>query len=65
MDMTDPSRTTSAEDKFRSSLQDVSVLLQRLGPLCQTLDDLHEMVQLALEKDHQLRLLMQVVLAKR
>ena len=60
-----PNATTPVEEKFRGSLSDVAVVLAKLSPLCQSVEELTAMVQLALENDGQLRVLQAVVMGKK
>ncbi len=57
----DPAKL-SPEDSFRSSLEDVLTITEKLAFLCQNMDELNGMLKLALDNDAQLRLLMQQVL---
>lgn len=46
------------EASFRSSLQDVIEVAKRLSPHCESVDDLVELLELALTNDGQLRFVM-------
>lgn len=46
------------EGRFRESLQDVVVVLERLAPLCATPEEMLALIKLGLESDAQLRLLL-------
>lgn len=63
--MNEVSKQTELEDNYRSSLQDVIVVAQKLSPYCKTVDELLSMVQLALENDGQLRLLITITTQKK
>lgn len=52
----------SVEQNFRSGLEDVAAIVQRLEPYCQTTAELAEMIELAKRNDGQLRILMEKVL---
>lgn len=47
---------------FRSSLEDVITIAEKLTPLCETVSDLVGMVRLATENDGQLKLLYELVM---
>ena len=47
-----------ALEKFRGSLKDVTVILEKFSPLCRTPDELLGLVESALLNDGVLRLLM-------
>jgi hypothetical protein len=49
---------------FRDSLQDLIVIVEKLSPYCQNIEDLVGMAQLALENDAQVRVLMKLVAGK-
>ena len=49
---------------FRESLKDLIVIVEKLAPYCQNIEDLVGMAQLALDNDGQLRLLMKQVTSK-
>ena len=53
--------TEETEASFRSSLEDVVTITEKLSPYCRTVEDLLGMVRLALENDGQLHLLMGLV----
>lgn len=55
----------SQEDKFRSSLEDVAVIVRKLSAVCLTPEEMAQMVELAQTNDGQLRVLMLMVQAKR
>ena len=63
--MNEVSKQTELEGNYRSSLQDVIVVAQKLSPYCKTVDELLSMVQLALENDGQLRLLITITTQKK
>lgn len=48
---------TTLEDKVRESFRETIVVLERLSPLCNTVDELRDMLQLALTNEGQLTLL--------
>ena len=48
---------TTLEDKVRESFRENIVVLERLSPLCNTVDELRDMLQLALTNEGQLTLL--------
>lgn len=54
------SQTTTPEQSFRSSLEDVVVVLEKLSPFATSPEELAGMVRLALENEGQLRLLFQI-----
>lgn len=49
----------TAEEVFRSSLEDVIAISEKLSPICESVDDLIGIAKLALDNAGQLRLLMQ------
>lgn len=51
----------SQEEQFRSALQDVVAIGEKLSPYCKSVEELTGMVELALLNDAQLRLLMELV----
>lgn len=53
-----------AEESFRSSLDDVVTILERVAPLCKSHEELLDMLRLARENMGQLRLLMQTVMQR-
>lgn len=60
--------TTQAVDKeqqeltsLRSALEDVSSVLEALAPTCDTVEEIHGVVTLAMSNDGQLRLIMQAI----
>lgn len=55
----------TAEESFRSSLEDVIAISEKLYPYCNSVQDLVGIAKLALENDGQLRLLMSSVLQKK
>lgn len=61
--MTDPKLTP--EEKFRSSLQDVAAITERLSSVCKTPEEMVSVINLAMENDAQLRILMKLVLEKK
>lgn len=63
--MNNDERTPTPEEAFRSSLEDVVVLVGKLAPLCKSFKELVGMCELALTNDAQLRLLMNTVKASR
>ena len=46
------------EDRFRESLLDAVALMEKLRPLCKTVDELTELCNLGLSNEGQLRLIM-------
>ena len=61
--MTEQKQT--AEESFRSSLEEIIVISEKLTPYCNTVQDLIGMAKLALDNDGQLKLLMASVLQKK
>ena len=57
----------TAEEKFKSGLEDVLAILERLGPNCQSVEELYEMIKLAVGTEQipansgQVRLLMKMM----
>ncbi len=49
-------------EALREGLQDVILIIDRLGPYCGTIDELRGMVELALSNDAQCRLLSKITL---
>ena len=49
------------EAGFRSALEDVIPIVQKLAPVCRTVDELLGVIETALSNDAQLRILMQIV----
>lgn len=49
------------EDRFRSALQDVVVIVRKLAPLCKDIEELVGLAQSALENDGVLHLLLREV----
>ena len=49
------------EDKFRDSLSDVLVVVERIAPTCNSVEDLVVALRLGLENDVMLRMLMNKV----
>ena len=62
--VTEKSPVPTPEEAFRSSLQDLIVVLEKMAPFCGTLEEAAGMANLALENDGQLRLLMKIVTGK-
>ena len=60
--MTDQKQT--AEERFRDSLLDVVALLEKLRPICKTVDELTELCNLGLSNEGQMRLIMLAAGAK-
>lgn len=54
----DRKATTEEVDQFRSSLEDIVAIAEKLAPYCKTADELIGMSKLAIENDGQLRLLL-------
>lgn len=52
------------EELFRSSLADLLVIIEKVGPHCKSVAELAGMLTLAAENDGQLSLLMTLVLGK-
>ena len=63
--MENMSDKVSPEQGFRSSLEDVIAVVEKLGRVCQTTEELVEVCRLALTSDAQLRLLMREVTNKK
>lgn len=55
---------TTPEDDFRESLADVAVIVQKLGPLCNSWEEMVAMLKLGTENPAQLKLIMKVVTGK-
>lgn len=55
----------SEEASFRSSLEDVIVVVKKLSPLCKTPEELIGLCELAVSNDAQLTLLFQQVMPTR
>lgn len=55
----------TAEEAFRESLQDVVVVLRKLGPMASNVNDLTDCLEVALASDTQLNILMALVTAKK
>lgn len=55
----------SIEETFRSVLEDLAAVAERLEPTCKTTEELIGVAKLALENDGQLRLLMLITQQKR
>ena len=55
----------SQEEAFRSSIQDVIAIAEKLAPFCKSIDGLISLARLALENDDQLHLLISLVSKKR
>lgn len=54
-----------SEDKFRSNLLDVAVVIQKLSTICKSPEEMLGIIQLALDgNDGQLRILLNIVGAK-
>lgn len=53
--------TDKDEEKFRDSLLDAAVLVEKVGHRCKDVGELLELLRLGLENDGQLRLLMLAV----
>lgn len=51
----------SERDSFRTSLKELVVIAQRVGPLCSGLEGLVSVLELGVENDDQLHLLMRLV----
>ena len=54
-------KPTEKEDSFREALRDVAAVLQKLAPLCRTVEEATGLVKLGLDNDAQLRILMMMV----
>lgn len=66
--MTEQPRQPSPEEalaSFRSSLEDLVVISEKLSPLCKTVEEMIGMTELAIKNDAQLRLLFNMVNTKR
>lgn len=57
----DAKRLASAEDSFRSSLEDLVTIAEKIAPHCTYTKDLVSVVKVALENDAQLGFLMSLV----
>ena len=57
-------KATSVNDSFRSSLEDIVAISEKLSPVCDSISDLVEMCKLALTNDGQLNLIMNLVTKK-
>jgi hypothetical protein len=55
----------NVEDSFRSSLQDVVTISEKLAPHCASVEEMTGMIKLALDNDGQLRLLMREFTSKK
>lgn len=53
------------EDSFRSSLQDVSLVIERLAPYCKSITELVEMVHAADASSGVLRMIMKAVMEQK
>lgn len=53
-----------AEDKWRSAIEDALTVVNKLRPLCNDLDQVAGMMQLALSNDGQLRMMIQLIAKK-
>lgn len=58
-------KQAEAEDKFRSSLNDVVTIAQKLSIVCHSIEELVGICELALANDAQLRLLIATIQQKR
>lgn len=63
--MNNENKNLQAEDAFRSSLQDVLAITQKLSSFCSSVEELADMVALALENQGQLKMLMALVMQKK
>ncbi len=54
-------RLVGVEEDFRSSIQDVVAIGEKLASYCKTTEDLVTIAKLALEHDAQLRLLINLI----
>lgn len=59
--MANETNQPTAEQSFRSSLEDTIVILTQLAPLCNDVAQLVEMCRLGLDNDAQLQLLIKQV----
>ena len=59
---TQTDKRTEEEEGFRSALEDVVAIIQRLAPICKSINDMLGMVELALKNDSQCRLLFKEVM---
>lgn len=59
------SRQQTEEQKFRDSFLETLAVIDRLSPYCQTVEELRDVVQLALDSPGQLRLLIATMTTKR
>lgn len=58
-------KQATAEQSFRASLEDVVLIVEKLGPLCSNFEEFLDLIRPALNNDPTLRLLMQQVAQKR
>lgn len=56
-----PLTIKEAQERFRSSLGDSVILLKKMIPLCQSIDEMVELFELAMVNDSQLSLIMERV----
>lgn len=63
--MPQPNQPQQAEQAFRSALQDVIKIGDAFEPTCNTVGELLQICQLALENDGQLRLVMEKATSKK
>ena len=59
--MAAPQPEQTVEQSFRASLDDTRVILKRLAPLCKSVNDMVELLDLAITNDSQLSILMDKV----
>ncbi len=52
-------KQSEVEAKFKDNLLDMMTILEKIGPLCKSVDELSEMIKLAIDENSgQLKLLM-------
>lgn len=57
-------KSTSVSDGFRSSLEDIIAISEKLASVCESIEDLVEICKLALTNDGQLKIIMNLVTKK-
>lgn len=59
-----PEVKQTAEEGFRSCLEDLIPVVQKIGPYCKNIEELIDLCELALTSDAQLKILMSIVTKK-
>lgn len=59
------SKQQAEEQKFKEAFVETLAVIDRIGPFCASVEEMREMIQLAIDNDAQLRLLCTVMTAKR